>query len=322
MISQPKKNSPSQENEITQVNCLFQQPWWLESIAPGQWDEVVVTRNNEVFARLPYVIKNRFGLKAIAMPPLTQTLGPWLMPSKAKYSKHLAQQKDFMTALIDQLPPHDYFSQGFHYSITNYLPFYWQGFTQTTFYTYIIENLSNLDKVWHEFQGNIRYDIKKAKKVVVLNTEPNIERFLDINTLTFKRQRLSLPYSHELVYRLDSACEARNARRIFFAEDAQGRTHAAIYIVWDENSAYYLMGGGDPELRNSGATSLLMWEAIQFAATVTKKFDFEGSMGESIERFFRGFGARQRRYFYVRRMSRRMKVLSSGREMLKAIVGR
>jgi hypothetical protein len=322
MSSQHQTHSPTAQSVIPHVYCLFQQPWWLEAIAPGQWDEVVVTRNGEVCARLPYVIKSRFGLKAIAMPSLTQTLGPWLMPSKTKYSKQLAQQKDLMTALIEQLPPHDYFSQGFHYSITNYLPFYWQGFTQTTFYTYVIEDLTDLNKVWQEFQDNIRYDIKKAKKSVVVNTEPNIDRFLDINTLTFTRQGLPLPYTRELVRRLDSACEARNARRMFFAEDAEGRTHAAIYLVWDENSAYYLMGGGDPELRSSGATSLLMWEAIQFAASVTRTFDFEGSMGESIERFFRGFGARQVPYFYVRRMSHRLKVLSSGREMIKAIMGR
>ena len=81
------------------------------------------------------------------------------------------------------------------------------------------------------------------------------------------------------------------------------------------------MGGADPELRNSGATSLLMWEAIQFAATVTKKFDFEGSMIESVERFVRAFGARQIPYFQITRMSRRMKLLMTGRDALKALVG-
>jgi hypothetical protein len=86
---------------------------------------------------------------------------------------------------------------------------------------------------------------------------------------------------------------------MLFAQDAQGRLHAAAYIVWDEQAAYYLMGGADPELRTSGATSLLMWEAIKFASTVTQTFDFEGSMIESIERFFRAFGAKQKRYFRV-----------------------
>ena len=72
--------------------------------------------------------------------------------------------------------------------------------------------------------------------------------------------------------------------------DSQGRIHAASYFVYDEKCCYYLIGGGDPELRTSGASSLLMWEGIKFASTVSGSFDFEGSMIEPIERFFRAFG--------------------------------
>lgn len=66
------------------------------------------------------------------------------------------------------------------------------------------------------------------------------------------------------------------------------------------------MGGGDPALRNSGATSLCMWEAIRFAATVTKSFDFEGSMIEPVERYFRAFGAIQTPYFSVSKTPSRL----------------
>jgi len=66
------------------------------------------------------------------------------------------------------------------------------------------------------------------------------------------------------------------------------------------------MGGGAPDLRNSGATSLCMWEAIQFAATVTKSFDFEGSMLETVERFFRAFGAKQTPYFAISKINSKL----------------
>ena len=67
--------------------------------------------------------------------------------------------------------------------------------------------------------------------------------------------------------------------------------------------------------------SLALWEAIQFSSQVSRRFDFEGSMIESIERFFRAFGAREVPYFYVSRCSRRMRVLLSARDMAKALVG-
>jgi lipid II:glycine glycyltransferase (peptidoglycan interpeptide bridge formation enzyme) len=302
------------------ANCIFQQPWWLDAVSPNQWAEVIVEKDKEVIARLPYAIKNKYGLNVITIPPLTQTLGPWLKPSNAKYAKQLAEQKKIMTSLIEQLPQYDYFISQFHYSIDNWLPFYWHGFSQTTYYTYVIEELNDLDRVWDRLAGQMRTQIRKAEKLLKVYSNSDIERFQDLNELTFQRQGKSPPYSREYIRRLDAACAEHQARRIFFAEDAQGRIHAAQYIIWDENSAYYLMGGADPELRGSSATSLLLWEAIKFAATVTKKFDFEGSMIEPIECFFRDFGARQVPYFRVTGMSRRMKFLMAGRDIVKSVV--
>ncbi len=92
----------------------------------------------------------------------------------------------------------------------------------------------------------------------------------------------------------------------FYVQDKDRKIHAAIYIIWDSNSAYYLMGGSDPDLRNSGATSLCIWEAIKFSSTVVKKFDFEGSMIEPVERFFRAFGAKQMPYLRISKTTSRL----------------
>jgi hypothetical protein len=95
---------------------------------------------------------------------------------------------------------------------------------------------------------------------------------------TFARQGQKAPVSMTQLERLDSACASRGARAMLFARDDAQRVHAVSYIVWDQNAAYYLLGGGDPELRTSGASSLLMWESIMRARAVTDVFDFEGSM--------------------------------------------
>ena len=39
--------------------------------------------------------------------------------------------------------------------------------------------------------------------------------------------------------------------------------------------------------------SLLMWKSIELASEKVDLFDFEGTMKESVERFFRGFGGVQ-----------------------------
>lgn len=292
---------------------IFSKAWWLDAVVGDNWDVVLVEKGANIIASMPYINKRRFGLTVSNQPVLTQTLGPWLRPSNAKYARKLSQEKDLLQKLFSQLPDFNHFHQNWHYCRTNWLPIYWMGYKQTTRYTYRIESLENTDAIWDGFEANIRTDIRKAsnKEGVTVRTDLTIDDFLKLNEKVFLRQGMALPYKKDLVYKLDSAAEKNKSRKIFIAEDEQGRHHAAVYLIWDDNSAYYLMGGGDPELRNSGATSLCMWEAIQFASTVTKSFDFEGSMLEPVERFFRNFGAVQTPYFAISKMnSKRIKAYS------------
>ena len=288
---------------------IFSRDWWLDALCgEDNWDVCLGVKSDEIMASMPYYKKQKYGLKVISQPKLTQTLGPWLRPSSAKYAKQLAQHKKLLNELIDQLPSFDYFSQNWHHSNTNWLPFYWRGFQQTTRYTYIIQNLSDQNRLWSGLMAKIRTDIRKAEGRFGLEVRDDLglDAFLELNRKTFARQGQKIPYTDELAGRLDEACGQRNCRKFFIAVDSEGRRHAGAYIVWDENSAYYLMGGGDPELRNSGATSLCMWYAIKHAATVTRCFDFEGSMIEPVERFFRAFGAVQVPYFNITKTNSRL----------------
>ncbi|MFX0196635.1 MAG: GNAT family N-acetyltransferase [Candidatus Hodarchaeota archaeon] len=281
---------------------IFSKDWWLDAVCgPENWDVAMVAKGDSVVATMPYTFKRKYGFVLLGMPFLTQTLGPWLRSSPGKYAKKLTMEKDCMESLIEQLPHYDYFNQCFHYSVTNWLPFYWKGFKQTTRYTYVLEDLSDTGRIWEGFLDNIRREIRKAESRfgLAVRSDMGIESFLKVTKKTFQRQGMNLPYPVEIVYKIERACERHNCKKILFAVDREGNIHAAFYIVWDENSAYYLMGGGDPVLRKSGATSLLMWEAIKFASTVTSRFDFEGSMIESVERFFRSFGAKQIPYYEV-----------------------
>lgn len=316
------RNGNMSTASLKETNTIFEQPWWLQAVAPDAWGVAEVSKTGEVVARLPYVVKKKWGLTALTMPPLTLTLGPWLKPSSSKYASQLSQQKELMTSLIEQLPPCDYFSQYFHPSVSNWLPFYWQGFKQTTRYTYALESLNDLERVWNQFDKKLRWTIRKAQKQLIVHTGLDIERFFDINALSFKRQGLDPPYNLEVVRRIDdAACAKHHAGRVIYAEDSRGRIHAASYFVWDKDTTYALMGGSDPELRSSGADALIMWEAIQFAATVSERFDFGGSMIEPVERYVRTFGGVQKPYFHLTRFNRRMTVLMAGRDVVRTVLG-
>jgi len=223
--------------------------------------------------------------------------------SNSKPATKLRRQKDDIENLLQQLPSVAYSSLPCHPEITNILPFYWAGYELNVRYTYRLSPISNLEQVWEGLSSNIRSDIRKAKKQVKIEFDLGTDKFLDVYEKTFKRQKLKLPFNKKFFGNLDYILEGRDCRRQLFAVDHMGRVHAGVYLVWDDRCAYYLLGGGDPDLRSSGATSLLLWKAIELASAKTDIFDFEGSMLEPIERFFRAFGATQTPYYQVTKTS-------------------
>ncbi|WP_220084852.1 GNAT family N-acetyltransferase [Halomonas sp. SL1] len=279
---------------------LFSQAWWLDAVAGDDWDVVLATKGQQVIGALPFTIRKKWGFRLLTQPKLTQTLGPWVRPTQKSYPKQLAYEKDVLGALADQLPTYDHYTQHWHCDRLNWLPFYWRGFEQTTRYTYRLAMLADKEKLWKGLQQNIRNDIRKAKERAGVEVrEGTLDEFLDLNRMVFERQNRAVPYTREFVVGLDAAASAHNVRDCLVAVDPEGRLHAGAYIVRSGNTAYYLMGGSDPELRNSGATSLVLWEAICRQPASVEVFDFEGSMIEPIERFFRAFGAVQTPYFTV-----------------------
>jgi hypothetical protein len=307
-------------DSIASVNSVFEQPWWLEAVAPGRWAAVEVRHHGEeVAARLPYVQRRTFGLRAIVQPPLTQTLGPWLAPSAGKYATRLETEKKLLGELIRGLPPFDHFRMNFAPTLTNWLPFYWAGFQGTVRYTYRIEDLTDLDRVRSDFQEEVRRGIRKAETALAVDPDLPLEALIKLDTESNARLGLRPSYSAEFVRRLDAACAARGARRILGAVDAKGRLHAALYVVWDERTLYAILDARDADLQASGSNTLLFWEAIRLASEVSRVFDFEGSMVESVEHFFRGFGGRQTPYLCVSKSGLRARTLLAARSARQAL---
>ena len=81
---------------------------------------------------------------------------------------------------------------------------------------------------------------------------------------------------------------------------------------------YYLMGGIHPDFKDMGGMDIVQFESIKFALESGRAFDFEGSMIESIEKYFRSFGAIQTPYFSISKTnSKLLKVRKLIKEILK-----
>ena len=280
---------------------LFSKDWFLDSVCGvDNWDVTLVERDGEIIASMPFYKKRKTIFNIITMPKHAQTMGVYLKyPEGQKYEKRLSYEKELMSSLIEQLPKVDYFNQSFHYSVTNWLPFYWKGYTQTTNYTYVIENLSNLESVFQNFNHAKRKNIKKAEKLLEVKFDLSAKEFYDNHKMTLEKQESTISYSFEHFNRIYSGAYKHNAGRTIYAVDSDNNIHAALFVLWDKNSAYDLISTIDPSFRNTGGASLLIREIIKFVSTKTDRFDFEGSMVENIEKSFRQFGAKQKPYFDI-----------------------
>jgi hypothetical protein len=285
--------------------CLFQDPWWLDLTTDGHWDEALVANNQGVIARLPYRRLRRFGATILTQPRLTPYAGPWFRPSSAKAANQFSERQQLTTELLSQLPRFDLFAQNLWPDSGDWLPFHWAGYSQRTGYSNWLRDLSNTDGLWKGFLDSTRREIRKAQTRVEVIVSEDIERLCDLHERAFARQGLLPPRERAFLRRVVGGAMRCGHARITLAMDERGNAHAVNLLVFDHRSAHYLLGGSDPSYRTSGAASLLMWDAIQFAAAHSKLFDFEGSMVEGIARFFRGFGPELVPITHVYRTSRR-----------------
>ena len=303
-------DSPSMSQQNYRAFCatapadfpLFMQAWYLDATCVGgRWDAVIVTKGKEVVAVWPYFLKKKGPWSYVAMPQLTRQMGPYLLPAyrNARFETRLLEK------LLAELPIGlAAFEQDFNYSVTNWLPLYWQGYRQTTHYSYLL-NIKELKTVRENLAPDYRNQkIPKAVKKVQVRTGGSLIDFQGVHDRGYARQGLPAPVTAGFLQRLDHALADHGQREMFFARDrTSGEIHSVAYLVWDAQAAYYLLAGDNPAHRASGAGILVAWEAIRYAHEVLKlsTFDFAGSMVRPIERVRRQFGAVQQPYFRIQR---------------------
>lgn len=300
--------------ESSPQGSVFTQSWWLQA-ACGRAKVLGYFEAGKLLAGMPLHYERRLGLRLCAMPRLTQTMGVVMAPFPGKRVAQESRETEILGLFADWLSQEAIFIQAFHPASQNWLPFYWRGFTQTTHYTYVFDDLSSLDRLWDGLDSDRRTNIRKARRLGISVRECGPETVFEAAASSFHRQGRQCPYTLEYLRGLYDAARAQDAGVCMAATDGQGRVHAAEFFVWDAKRGYRLAGGHATELGTSGGAVLLVWSLAEFAATRTAVFDFEGSMHRPIEASFRSYGARRVPYNRIVRMPRwmRMALCAAGR---------
>jgi len=289
---------------IKEVNSIFEQPWWLNIVAPGRWKEIRLEQDG-LFLRWVYCKKGN----KVYMPRDTQSLGIYLWQTTDRENDNLMpninlqKQTDILLKAIEKLPKSNHIDICLSCNNSYVLPFLWKDYIITPRWTYRINDLHNIDEIYDRFSNTVKKNIKKSSKKVKISTEYKFEYLKSVLDATYRHQNRKNPENYSILRQLTDSAIENHAGKMFTAVDDNGNIHACSFILYDENVCYAWCGGSNPQFRNSGAKSLIWYEAIKFASGVSRVFDFEGSMIESIENFVKQFGGIPTVYYNVEKRS-------------------
>lgn len=132
-----------------------------------------------------------------------------------------------------------------------------------------------LDKYLTGIRTVRRQEFKKTKAVVKKTSD--LKLFIQLYKRTFSRQGIEI--DDDVLMMVENICLAAIEGNYGYLSCAYVDDCAAsmAFFVIDQNTAYYLFGANDPDLRDTGASSKLMIENIaSFAEQGLKRFDFVG----------------------------------------------
>jgi hypothetical protein len=295
---------------------LFQEPWWLDAVTQGQFQEVQVTNAGQVVGRLAFVVTRRMRLTALGMPPFTHVLGPMVDAGTGKEQTQLMRRLSIVRDLLDQLPRFDFFKHALPATTVDGIAFQDRGFQISPQYTFRIDCRHDLDAIWREMHFKTRHHIRRAEEKFTIGSIDDPEAFIPFYLANVKKQGRRNHMNFGSFPSLFDKTRARDCGEILSAHWADGRPAAMIYVVWGHGTMYYLLSTRAADAGDNGSINLLIWSAMKRAHERGLTLDLDGVSTSGTARFFSGFGGKLEMRLIARRAGRVYGALESAKRHL------
>jgi hypothetical protein len=245
--------------------------------------------------------QRKLGLRVLRNPPYTPQIGPFFEPRASNPAARTGEQRAVVEAMAEYLSTSGaaVVSLGLSFGITDCLPFRWRGWKVVPHYTYRIDLSQDEDAMLAGTSSQRRKSIRRAiESGLRVEETSDMSALRSLVTESYARQRKAFSW-----IQMDTVLAGYQPGRHSQCHQSiqEGEAAAAVYVVNDSRTAYYLMGGYS-ESAHHGAGPLAMWHGILKAKEIgLEVFDFEGSVIPSVERYLRGFGGTLTPLFTVQR---------------------
>jgi hypothetical protein len=270
---------------------------YLSHLMPN-WQAVILREGEQIQAVFPFQISVKWGVQYAIQPHFSQYLGVLLENKKENKYKNLEFQKKAIQLIHEVLPSSlRYISYNFAPEFDYDLAFKWLGWEHKTNYTYWVDISKGYDVFLAESASHVRREAKKAtQNGIEIRVENEPDKVIEI-LKTAKPEAVRNIHPHFFKALSD------NSKHFFETQKSccliayhEEKAVAGIIYFFHNNKMIYYQGSTLPTHKNSGAMTLIITESVRLFGGQYQFLDFDGSMIEPIERFFRGFGGFPIRY--------------------------
>ena len=131
--------------DVSPQGSVFSRSWWVKAVNARV---LGFFKSGRLIAGIPLYYERRMGIKICGLPKLTQTFGVVMEPLSGKRVNMMNREMEILGIFAKYLTKEKVFYQCFHPNSSNWLPFLWHRFRQTSRFTYVLDDLSNLDAIW------------------------------------------------------------------------------------------------------------------------------------------------------------------------------
>lgn len=127
-----------------------------------------------------------------------------------------------------------------------------------------IRKVRTMEDLLESIRTTRRQEVRKAqKKGWIVETSKDTDLLDRLHERTFDRQGMKRPEGEEILMRsIAKAALDHGFGEMLITKNTMDKVAGAILLLYDERSAYYLIGANDPEFRKDTCGSLLLVEGI------------------------------------------------------------
>lgn len=301
---------------VNQHGVIFNSPAWLSCFPETRVTRCAIfNKNEEVIGCFVYFTFTKAIFKFVINLPCTPDIDLYYInPSNSIVGRNTFNKEvvSLVAGHFDSLKA-DFKSINLPAFIADTQPFIWKKYRSASRYTYVLDLTKTDKELYNNLASEKRQSLNKAVKEnleLELASDYTIAHDLAVKSLKRNRQ-----YKNPEVIRNIMLKYATPQNSFAFVARKAGKPIASTFCLVYRNRAIYLFGGFDDAQKSKGAGVSCMWQCILRAKAIgLTEFDFEGSMNENIERYFREFGGELIQYSNVEKISRAMELIMKGKK--------